>query len=173
MQKKLAVYAGTFDVLTVGHLWMIEQGARLFENLVVAIGVNPEKRCMFSLDERYQMLTDSTAQFRNVSRDIFKNQFLISYAKSVGAKFILRGIRTETDYEYERTMRNINADIDPDILTVPLMPPREIAEVSSSMVRGLVGPDGWETIVKKYVPEPVFEKLREAHRAKENQAKMA
>jgi len=79
---------------------------------------------------------------------------------------MLRGIRNESDYEYERVMRNINGDLNPVITTVFLMPPRVIAEVSSSMIKGLVGPDGWETIVKRYLPEPVFEKLREAHYAK-------
>lgn len=79
---------------------------------------------------------------------------------------MLRGIRTESDYEYERTMRNINSDLNSGITTVFLMPPRGIAEVSSSMVKGLIGPEGWETIVRRYLPEPVFEKLKALHCAK-------
>ena len=75
---------------------------------------------------------------------------------SIGATHILRGIRSESDYEYERTMRNINGDLDSAICTVFLMPPRDIAEVSSSMVKGLVGPKGWQKVVRKYVPEPVY-----------------
>ena len=166
MNKKLAVYAGTFDPITVGHLWMIEQGAALFDKLIVAIGVNPEKRCMFSLDARLDMLRQSVGRFPNVEVRSFTNQFLITYSQSVGAQFVLRGIRTESDYEYERVMRNINGDLSVGVTTVFLMPPRGIAEVSSSMVKGLLGPEGWEVVVKGYIPEPVFEKLKEAYHAK-------
>jgi len=157
--RKLAVYAGSFDPLTIGHLWMIEQGVALFPQLVVAIGINPEKRYTFSLTERLEMLRQSTRQFRNLKVTSFKNEFLISYAKSIGATHILRGIRSGTDYEFERAMRNINGDLSPRITTVFLMPPRAIAEVSSSMVKGLIGPSGWERIVREYVPRPVYEQL--------------
>ncbi|EEF63207.1 pantetheine-phosphate adenylyltransferase [Pedosphaera parvula] len=154
-----AVYAGSFDPLTVGHVWMIEQGASLFDELVVAIGDNPDKQYAFTLEDRLQMLRSSTKQFRNIKIDCFSNQFLISYAQSIGAHFILRGVRSQTDYEYERVMRNINGDLDQQITTIFLMPPRGIAEVSSSMVKGLIGPEGWEKIVKDYVPKAVFDRL--------------
>jgi pantetheine-phosphate adenylyltransferase len=166
MEPRTAVYAGAFDPVTIGHLWMIEQGAALFDKLIVAVGVNPEKQCMFLPDERISMLARSVGQFRNVEMCSFKNKFLMDFARLVGARFVLRGIRTGSDYEYERVMRNINGDLALEITTVFLMPPRGIAEVSSSMVKGLVGPEGWENIVKQYVPEQVFEKLREAHNAK-------
>jgi len=105
------------------------------------------------------MLRESTKRHRNLSVTSFSNRYLISYAQSVKASHILRGIRTESDYEYERNMRNINGDLDSNICTVFLMPPRAIAEVSSSMVRGLVGPEGWQRIVRGYVPAPVFKRL--------------
>ena len=114
---------------------MIEQGVRLFDRLIVAVGVNPDKKYTFTLDARLEMLRDSTKKFRNVSIASFSNRYLINYAQTVGASHILRGIRTESDYEFERTMRNINGDLDPKICTIFLMPPRGIAEVSSSMVR--------------------------------------
>lgn len=158
---KLAVYAGSFDPLTVGHQWMIQEGARLFDFLIVAIGTNPDKRYSFTLENRLAMLRDSTKTLRNVKIDSFGNQFLISYARSVGATHILRGIRSESDYEYERVMRNINGDLGANITTVFLMPPRHIAEVSSSMVKGLIGPKGWEDIVREYVPKPVYKHLME------------
>src|SRR6266700_3760026 len=157
--QRLGVYAGSFDPLTVGHLWMIEQGTRLFDRLIVAVGVNPEKKYTFSLEERLAMLRESTKRFRNVSVASFSNRYLIHYAQEVGATHILRGIRTESDYEFERTMRNINGDLDSTICTVFLMPPRGIAEVSSSMVRGLVGPEGWQRVVRKYVPDPVYRRF--------------
>jgi pantetheine-phosphate adenylyltransferase len=158
-QQKTGVYAGSFDPLTVGHMWMIDQGARLFDRLVVAVGVNPGKKYTFSLEERLGMLRESTTTFANVSVASFSSRYLIHYAELAGATHILRGIRTESDYEFERTMRNINGDLDESICTVFLMPPRGIAEVSSSMVRGLIGPVGWRKIVRKYVPDPVYRRL--------------
>ena len=166
MKQTRAVYAGTFDPPSVGHLWMIERGAELFDHLTVAIGTNPNKICWFSVEERLDLLKRSTGRFDNIRIDAFTNQFLIAYAKSVGAQFVLRGIRNETDFEYERTMRNIHEDMDPGITTVFLMPPRNIAEVSSSMVKGLIGPEGWEPIVKKYVPQEVFERIAKVNCAK-------
>ena len=163
MGKQLGIYAGSFDPPTVGHLWMIEQGAELFGSLVVALGLNPAKRCLFGGEERLEMLRQSTAHLPNVEIHSFTNQFLINFAESVGARFILRGIRNESDYEQERTMRNVNGDLDPRVTTVFLMPPRAIAEVSSSLVKSLVGPERWEDVVKGYVSPAVFEKLREKY----------
>jgi pantetheine-phosphate adenylyltransferase len=160
-KKRLGVYAGSFDPLTIGHLWMIEQGAGLFDRLTVAVGINPDKRYTFSLEERLDMLRESLKDYGNVSVSSFSNHYLIDYARLTGATHILRGIRSESDYEYERTMRNINGDMDSKICSVFLMPPRDIAEVSSSMVKGLVGPKGWRAVVRKYVPEPVFRRFRE------------
>jgi pantetheine-phosphate adenylyltransferase len=158
-RQRFGVYAGSFDPLTVGHLWMIEQGVRLFDRLIVAVGVNPEKKYKFSVEERLIMLEETTKRFRNVSVAAFSNRYLIHHAQEAGATHILRGIRTESDYEFERTMRNINGDLDSTICTVFLMPPRGIAEVSSSMVKGLIGPAGWQKIVRKYVPQPVYNRL--------------
>jgi pantetheine-phosphate adenylyltransferase len=105
------------------------------------------------------MLRQSTRRFRNLKVASFTNAFLISYAQSIGASHILRGIRSAGDFEFERAMRNINGDLSPKITTVFLMPPRPIAEVSSSMVKGLIGPAGWKQIVRDYVPKPVYDKL--------------
>jgi pantetheine-phosphate adenylyltransferase len=162
-KKRLCVYAGSFDPLTIGHLWMIEQGVKLFDRLVVAIGTNPDKTYTFTIDERMAMLRESTSQFPNISLASFSNRYLIHYAQSVEATHILRGIRSESDYEYERTIRHINGDLDSIICTVFLMPPRGIAEVSSSMVKNLVGPVGWKRVVRKYVPEPVYKRFIELH----------
>ena len=163
-RRRLGVYAGSFDPLTIGHLWMIEEGARLFEQLIVAVGLNPDKRHTFSVEDRLTMLRKSCSPYRNVTVAAFSNLYLIDYAESVDATHILRGIRSASDYEFERTMRNINGDLDPRICTVFLMPPRDISEVSSSMVKGLIGPKGWQSIVKKYVPNPVYQRLLKLHK---------
>ncbi len=153
---RTAVYAGSFDPVTNGHLWMIGEGARLFDRLVVAIGENPEKRETFPLETRLRLLRDATRGHRNVKVDHFSHRFLIDYAASVGARYVLRGIRNSADYTFESTMRNVNGDLNAAITTIFLFPPRELAEVSSSFVRGLVGPRGWKKVVRKYVPEAVF-----------------
>ncbi|MBY0379391.1 MAG: pantetheine-phosphate adenylyltransferase [Burkholderiales bacterium] len=158
-----AVYAGSFDPVTNGHLWIIKQAAELFDSLVIAIGENFEKSYTFSVDDRLECLTKATSDMDNIQITHFSNEFLVSYATKINARFIVRGIRNNSDYEYERSMRYINSDLNQDVATVFLLPPRDYAEVSSSMVRGLVGSKGWENIVRKYVPELVFEKLEKRY----------
>jgi len=158
---RTAVYAGSFDPLTNGHLWMIEQGLELFDRLIVAIGSNPEKSYTFSVEERLVLLRNSIPPSDRMEIEHFNNRYLVDYATEKHAQYILRGIRTADDYEYERVMRHINADMGPDIDTVFLMPPRDIAELSSSMVKSLIGPEGWRDTVHRYVPDPVFKALEE------------
>ena len=158
-----AVYAGSFDPPTNGHLWMIREAAALFDELIVTIGVNPEKHSTYTIEERQIMLAAITADLPNVSISVFENRFLVHYAREVGAHFVVRGIRTGGDYEYERSMRYINSDLAPEISTVFLMPPREIAEVSSTMVKGLVGPEGWRDTIGRYLPEAGYRKILQDH----------
>lgn len=160
-----AVYAGSFDPPTNGHLWMIREAQALFDELIVSIGVNPDKKSTYTVAERQAMLEAVSSEFPNVRVTSFENQFLVNYAHSIGAKFIVRGIRTASDYEYERTIRYINSDLHPDIATVFLMPPREFAEVSSTMVKGMVGPDGWRDMIRRYVPVAVYDKILQDHQS--------
>jgi len=157
---RTAVYAGSFDPLTNGHVWMIEQGLKLFDHLYVAIGSNPNKTYTYTTEERLTMLRKSIPSCERLTISNFDNRYLVNYAKAVGAQYILRGIRSPNDYEYERGMRHINADMAPEITTSFLMPPRDIAELSSSMIKGLIGPEGWEDTVRRYVPQFVFEQLK-------------
>ena len=156
---RTAVYAGSFDPPTNGHLWMIEQGMQMFDRLIVAIGDNPAKRYSFTVEERLALLRGSTTPCDRLTITHFDNRYLVDYARKMNAKYVLRGIRSPHDYEYERVMRHINADMAPEITTVFLMPPRDIAEVSSNMVKSLVGPHGWEETVRRYIPSPVFDIL--------------
>lgn len=156
---RTAVYAGSFDPPTNGHLWMIERGLEMFDHLIIAIGENPAKSYTFSTEERLDLLRKIAPSEKHLTINHFDNRYLVDYARSQNAKYILRGIRSPHDYEYERVMRHINSDMAPEITTVFLMPPRDIAEVSSSMVQGLIGPEGWQETVRRYVPEAVFEKL--------------
>lgn len=158
---RTAVYAGSFDPPTNGHLWMIERGLEMFDRLIVAIGSNPAKSYSYSVPERLEMLRASVPASDRLEIAHFDNRYLVEYAKKHNAAYVLRGIRSPNDYEYERVMRHINSDMAPEITTVFLMPPRDIAEVSSSMIKSLTGPEGWEETVKRYVPPEVFEVLRQ------------
>ena len=160
-RENIAVYAGTFDPVTYGHLWMIDAGSRLFSKLIVAVGTNPEKECHFSTRERVRMIDDVVEEYSNVVVDHYPNQFLIKYAENMGAKFILRGIRSTADYEYEKSISYVNRHLNDKITTVFLLPPREMIEISSSVVRGLIGPPGWEDVVSNYVPPSVLARLIE------------
>jgi len=163
-----AVYAGSFDPPTNGHEWMINKAALMFDELTVAIGLNPDKKSMFSLKDRIEMLNRIVSPefmcLPNVKVTSFEGEYLVNYAKSIGAQYIVRGIRNASDYEYERGMRHINDDFTSSnfsITSVFLMPPRCISEVSSSLVKGLIGPTGWREAISKYVPQSVYEKFAE------------
>lgn len=157
-----AIYAGSFDPITYGHLWVIRQSLDLFDKVVVAIGENPAKRCMFSLDERWQLINDSlpadpTNQIR-ISE--YRGKYLVDAAAALDCDWIIRGIRDSSDFRFERSLQRINQQIDPHPKTMYLIPPAELAEVSSSIVKSMVGFDGWENAVAKLVPTPVLEALK-------------
>jgi pantetheine-phosphate adenylyltransferase len=163
---RTAVYAGSFDPPTNGHIWMIQRGLELFDRLIVAIGTNPSKDYSFTVEERLQLLRDSTSACDRLEIAHFDNRYLVDYARKMDAGYVLRGIRSPNDYEYERVMRHINADMAPEITTIFLMPPRDIAELSSNMIKGLTGPEGWEETVGRYVPPAVFHALSNRQKAK-------
>ena len=138
-------------------MWMIEQGAELFDELVVVLGVNPDKKCFLSEQQRMDalrgMLVNGPA---NVRVEKMQGGFLVDFAKRLGATHLLRGIRNTIDFEYEKSMDRMNARMEPGIRTVYLMPPPELEEISSSFVRGFVGVQGWQRWVQASVPANVF-----------------
>ncbi|MBI4980402.1 pantetheine-phosphate adenylyltransferase [Candidatus Woesearchaeota archaeon] len=163
MTPKKAVYAGSFDPLTNGHLWMIEKGSMLFNEVVVAVAVNPDKKesHTFSLEDRLEITQDVTERYSNVSVVSLSRKYTAKYARKIGAQFMLRGIRSPQDYEYEREIREVNSRIDPDVLSVFLTPPPELSSVSSSMVKGLVEYESWEEVIQPYIPTIVYKKFLE------------
>lgn len=156
-----ALYAGSFDPPTLGHLWVLEEGARLFDELVVVVGQNPQKKGAWSIEERVATLQECCAHLGNVEVRRFDGRYLVRVAKELGARYLLRGLRNAADFAYEQTIRNVNRDLEPSVETVFLLTPRELAEVSSSTVRGMVGFEGWDEVVAKYVPAPVLRRLKE------------
>jgi pantetheine-phosphate adenylyltransferase len=157
LNKGRAIYPGSFDPPTNGHLDLIQRGSKIFEELVVAILRNPEKSPMFSVAERLEMLRALTADLPNVRIDMFDG-LMVEYAKSIDAMCVLRGIRAISDYEYELQMALMNRKIEPTLETVFMMPADKYSYVSSRLVREVAQAGG---PVKGLVPEIVEIKLRE------------
>jgi pantetheine-phosphate adenylyltransferase len=157
LNKGIAIYPGSFDPPTNGHLDLIQRGSKIFEELVVAILRNSEKTPMFSVAERLEMLKELTADLKNVRLDTFHG-LMVEYAKSIDAICVLRGIRAVSDYEYELQMALMNRKLEPTLETVFMMPADKYSYVSSRLVREVAQAGG---PVRGLVPEVVELKLRE------------
>jgi pantetheine-phosphate adenylyltransferase len=157
MSEILAIYPGSFDPITNGHLDLIKRGNRLFAHLIVAVLTNLEKEPLFTVAERVEMLQEATRGMPNVSVDTFSG-LLVDYARQKGARVILRGIRAFTDYEYELQMALMNRKLEPSLETVFLMPAVSYTFVSSRLVREIFQHGG---SVKGLVPPLVEGRLHQ------------
>jgi pantetheine-phosphate adenylyltransferase len=156
LPKVIAIYPGSFDPPTNGHLDLIERGSKIFDELVVAILRNAEKAPLFSVSERLGMLQSLTSQYGNVRVDTFDG-LTVEYAARVGASSLLRGIRALSDYEYELQMALMNRKLRPELETVFMMPAEKYSYLSSRLVREVAQLGG---SVKGLVPELVEQNLR-------------
>jgi pantetheine-phosphate adenylyltransferase len=163
LKQIIAIYPGSFDPVTNGHLDLIQRGSKLVEKLVVAIARNPEKdsSALFNLEERKEMLQAITAQFENVSVDSFDG-LLVSYCVSKNANVVLRGIRAVSDYEFELQMALMNRKLDQRVETIFMLPAEKYSYLSSKIVREIAYLGGPLT---GFVPELVEQKLREKVKA--------
>lgn len=157
MKKVIAIYPGSFDPLTNGHLDLIERGSKIFDELIVAILRNPEKQPLFSLGERKEMMMAMTERWDNVRVDTFDG-LMVDYAVSVKASAVLRGIRAISDYEYELQMALMNRKLAPNLETVFMMPAEAYSYLSSRLVRE-IGQLGGN--INGLVPDLVQRRLRE------------
>ncbi|MBZ5545218.1 MAG: pantetheine-phosphate adenylyltransferase [Acidobacteriia bacterium] len=157
MSGILAIYPGSFDPLTNGHLDLIERGRQLFDHLVVAILTNLEKDPLFTTEERVTMLREATAGMGNVSIDTFTG-LLVDYATQKKARVIMRGVRAFSDYEYELQMALMNRKLQPHLETVFLMPAESYSYISSRLVKEIFRHGG---SVKGLVPPVVEEMLQQ------------
>ncbi|HEV2298123.1 MAG TPA: pantetheine-phosphate adenylyltransferase [Candidatus Acidoferrales bacterium] len=152
----LAIYPGSFDPVTNGHLDLIERGAKLFDRLAVAVLHNLEKDPLFAVSERLEMLREVTRAWPNVEVDVFEG-LLVDFARQKHAQVILRGIRALSDYEYELQMALMNRKLEPKIETVFMMPAEAYSYLSSRLVREIARLGG---PLKDMVPATVEERLR-------------
>jgi pantetheine-phosphate adenylyltransferase/dephospho-CoA kinase len=169
--KKVGIVAGSFDPITYGHTWMIMKAAETMDRVVVLIASNPKKKSFFESHKKYQMILKAIGELplymrSRVSVDSLPaDKLVVSYAKENGFNFIVRGIRNIIDMQYEQELNLIQRKIAPEVNILYFITPRELTEVSSSMVKSMIHLQGWEKIVQDYVPSSVLEELRN-HEAK-------
>jgi pantetheine-phosphate adenylyltransferase len=157
LRKVIAIYPGSFDPPTNGHLDLIERGSKIFDQLIVAILRNLDKAPLFGLSERALMLEAMTEDFSNVRVDTFDG-LTVDYAAKVKAGAVLRGIRAISDYEYELQMALMNRKLQPNLETVFMMPAEQYSYLSSRLVREVAQLGG---SIKGLVPDLVERRLRE------------
>jgi len=160
--KKIAVYPGSFDPITNGHVDIIKRGLGVFDELIVLIAYNPNKKMLFPVEERVEMIQEVIRDFKNIRVDSFDG-LLVDYAKVAGANVILRGLRALSDFEYEFQLALINRRLNRDVETVFLMTGYKWFYTSSTIINEAASLGG---SVKGLVPEIVNQKLLEKYSSK-------
>ena len=160
--KKIAVYPGSFDPITNGHVDIIKRGLGVFDELIVLIAHNRNKKALFSVEERVGMIQEVIRDFKNVRVDSFDG-LLVDYAKVAGANVILRGLRALSDFEYEFQLALINRRLNRDVETIFLMTGYKWFYISSTIINEAASLGG---SVKGLVPDIVYQKLQEKYSSK-------
>lgn len=158
--KSLAIYAGTFDPITLGHVDIIERAGKLFDHVIVAVAANQGKKPLFSLEERVAQCVDVLKSLENVSVQGF-DILTLDFAKQVGATVFIRGIRAVADFDYEFQLANMNRTLNPSIETMFLMPAEKYMFISSSLIREIASLGG---DIKPFVPASVVDAVMKKSR---------
>jgi pantetheine-phosphate adenylyltransferase len=156
--SRVAVYTGSFDPITLGHLNVIERASRLVDRLIVGIGVNVEKQALFTPDERIELVRQGVAHLHNVEVRKFSG-LAVHFVRQCGARVMLRGVRSLTDIESEFTMTLANRKLDPAIETVFLMADEQFSHVSSSLLKQ-IAPLASDEELSRFVPLAILRELR-------------
>ncbi|ACF11652.1 pantetheine-phosphate adenylyltransferase [Chlorobaculum parvum NCIB 8327] len=162
-----AIYPGTFDPFTNGHLDVLERALNIFDHVEVVLAENSQKQTLFSVDERLEMVHEVVREFSNVSVDVLHAGLLADYARQAGASAIVRGVRQVKDFEYEFQMSLLNRHLYPEVTTVFLMPNVKYTYVASTIIRevSMLGGD-----VSKFVHPFVLDKLNAKRAEREGQS---
>jgi pantetheine-phosphate adenylyltransferase len=166
LDNRLAVYTGTFDPVHNGHLDVITRGSRVFDRLIVGVGINPEKKPFFTLEERVELVRRVIAPYRNVSVQPFTG-LAVAFVRQLGSSVMLRGLRTTSDMESEFTMSLMNLELDPEIETVFLMASEPYSHLSSTLLRQIATFGGG---LEKFLPPVVKEALEQRVRERADEA---
>jgi pantetheine-phosphate adenylyltransferase len=156
--SRVAVYTGSFDPITLGHLNVIERAAKLVDRLIVGIGINVEKAALFSPGERVDLVGQTTAHLKNVEVRAFAN-LAVDFVRECGSRVMIRGVRPLTDLAGEFTMMMANRHLDPGIETVFLMADEEFSHVSSTLIKQIT-PLADDDMLARFVPRPIIPALR-------------
>ena len=155
---RLAVYTGSFDPITLGHLNVIQRSSRLFEQLIIGVGINTQKTSLFSPEQRVRLISDVTDGLPNVEVRTFRG-LAVEFVRQCGARVMVRGVRPLTDIAAEFTMMMANHQLAPDIETVFLMAAEELAHVSSSLIKEICALST-DQMLARFVPPEVIPELR-------------
>ena len=162
--SRTAVYTGSFDPVTLGHLHIIQRAAKLFDELIIGIGFNADKKALFDPDERVDLVTSVTGDLDNVRAEVFEG-LAVDFVRSLNSTIMVRGIRPLTDIAGEFTMMMANHQLDPGVETVFLMADERFAHVSSSLLKQIASLSDDDNQLAKFVPPAIIPKLREKLRA--------
>ena len=162
--RRTAVYTGSFDPVTLGHLHIIERAAPLFDDLVIGIGSNADKRSLFEPEHRVELVRRVTGKLSNIRVEVFDG-LAVDFVRSIGARVMVRGIRPLTDIAGEFTMMMANHQLDPEIETVFLMAAERYAHVSSSLLKQIAALSDDDEQLAKFVPRDIIQSLRERLRS--------
>lgn len=148
---KIAVFPGSFDPITIGHVDIVKRSIPLFDKIIVAIGVNTQKKYLFTLDQRKDWIQKVFKDCPTVEVSHY-NGLTINYCKEIGAEYLLRGIRSASDFEYEKTIAHLNHSMESGIETILMLSPPEYSSISSTIVREIILGKG---DVSKFVPREI------------------
>ncbi|MFK4565864.1 pantetheine-phosphate adenylyltransferase [Enterococcus sp. UD-01] len=159
--EKIALFPGSFDPLTNGHLNLIERSSQLFDKVIVGVFVNTSKRSLFTLEEKLQLVTEATKHLKNIEVIAQASQLTVDSAAELNARFLIRGIRNVKDYEYERDIAIMNHHLSADLETVFLLADEAYGHISSSLLKEVLKFGG---DVTAYLPENVCKALNQKNR---------
>ncbi|MCE2962035.1 MAG: pantetheine-phosphate adenylyltransferase [Chitinophagales bacterium] len=152
---KIAVFPGSFDPITIGHVDIVKRSIPLFDKIIIAIGVNTQKKYLFSLEQRTQWIKEVFKNYPTIEVSSYMG-LTINYCKEIGADYLLRGIRSASDFEYEKTIAHLNHSMESGIETILMLSPPEYSSISSTIVREIILGKG---DVSKFVPKEIVESM--------------